>query len=135
MAHPIFDYPILIREGHLDTFGHVNNAVYLQIFEEARWDLITKRGYGLDKVRELKQGPTILEIKIKFLKEMKLRTQAVIKTQMISYEKKIGVMKQWIEDSSGANCCEAEFIFGLFDVRERKLVAPTEAWRAAVGLD
>jgi acyl-CoA thioester hydrolase len=135
MASAVFDYPILIREGHLDTFGHVNNAVYLQIFEEARWDLITKRGYGLDKVRETKQGPTILEIKIKFLKEMKLRTQAVIKTQMISYEKKIGVMKQWIEDSSGANCYEAEFIFGLFDVRERKLVAPTDAWRAAVGLD
>src|SRR5262245_2590352 len=116
MAHEVSDYPILIRESHLDTFGHVNNAVYLQIFEEARWDLITKRGYGLDKVRESKQGPTIVEIRIKFFKELRLRTQCVIKTQLVSYEKKIGVMKQWIEDASGANCCEAEFVFGLFDI-------------------
>ncbi len=31
------EYHLLILEKHLDTFGHVNNASYLEILEEARW--------------------------------------------------------------------------------------------------
>ena len=50
--HATFVYETLIRESHLDTFGHVNNATYLQLYEEARWELITRNGYGLAKVRE-----------------------------------------------------------------------------------
>lgn len=37
MLGPIHEYPVVIREHHLDTFGHVNNAAYLDILEEARW--------------------------------------------------------------------------------------------------
>ena len=29
MANPIFKYEVIIRETHLDTYGHVNNAAYL----------------------------------------------------------------------------------------------------------
>ena len=43
----IFVYYLIIRESHLDTFGHLNNATYLQLFEEARWDYITNRGFGV----------------------------------------------------------------------------------------
>ena len=64
-------YPVLIKEGHLDTFGHVNNAVYLALLEEARWDLLTQNNYGLDKIVATQIGPTILEIKINFLKNEK----------------------------------------------------------------
>ena len=133
MPNKIFEYPILIREGHLDTFGHVNNAVYLQILEEARWDLITENGYSLAKIRETQQGPTILEIKIKFNLELKLRTQVVIKTQLMSHEKKVGILKQWIEGADGRTYCEAEFTIGLFDVRARKLIAATPEWLSAIG--
>lgn len=133
MENKIFDYPLLIREGHLDTFGHVNNAVYVQIFEEARWELVTKNGYGLDKVHKDQLGPTILGIKIRFMKELKLRTQVTIKTQSISYEKKIGTLKQWIEGADGTIFAEAEFTYGLFDMRERKLVVPTPDWLKAIG--
>lgn len=133
MSHPIFEYPILIREAHLDTFGHVNNATYLQIYEEARWEIITRNGYGMPKIRETGQGPTILEIHLKFQKELRLRQKVTIKTRLESYPGKVGVLKQWIENEAGETCSEAEFKFGLFDVRERKLVAPTPAWLQALG--
>ena len=38
MEWKVFTYPLLIKETYLDTFGHVNNATYLTLFEEARWD-------------------------------------------------------------------------------------------------
>ena len=50
MDSTIFSYPLIIKEMDLDTFGHVNNARYLTLFEDARWDLITKNGYGLKKI-------------------------------------------------------------------------------------
>ncbi len=39
-------YPVTIRETHIDSLGHVNNAVYLTLFEEARWEWITAGGYN-----------------------------------------------------------------------------------------
>ena len=131
--HTIFEYPLTILETHLDTFGHVNNAVYLQIFEEARWELITQNGYGLDKIKETGLGPTILEIKIRYSRELKPRTKIIIKTQLASYNGRIGTIKQWIVDHEQNKYCEAEFTMGLFDTKARKLVTPTSDWLKAIG--
>lgn len=132
MEAKIFEYPITIKESQLDTFGHVNNAVYLQIFEEARWDLVTANGYGLEYVQKSQIGPTLLEVNLRFMKEIKLRDRVVIKTQSISYEGKISKIRQWIE-KDGVNCCEALFTIALFDLKQRKLVPPTPEWLRAIG--
>jgi len=129
----IFSYSLTIREHHLDTFGHVNNATYLSILEEARWELITQNGYGLFYIRETGLGPTILEINIKFIKELRLRQEIVIESRMISYEGKIGKIEQKML-RNGEECCIAEFTIGLFSVKERKLVLPTPEWLKAIGL-
>ncbi len=57
MPYPKATYEVLILESYLDSFGHVNNAAYLTLFEEARWDFITKNGYGLNKVLETPARP------------------------------------------------------------------------------
>ena len=57
MAFNEFIYTVMIKENHLDTFGHVNNAAYLTLYEEARWDFITKNGYGLEVIQNEKKGP------------------------------------------------------------------------------
>jgi len=130
----IFEYPLLIREFHLDTFGHVNNAVYLQIFEEARWQFITEHGYGLKEIREALKGPVILEINLHFKHEMKLRDQVTIHSQMEKYEGKVGLIKQWITNQKGDICCEATFKMAFFDLKTRKIILPTPEWLKAVGL-
>lgn len=132
MENTTHEYPLTIKEFHLDTFGHVNNATYLQIYEEARWELITAKGYGLDKIRKSGQGPIILEINLKFLKELRLRENIIIHTQSLGYQGKIGKLKQWITDSKGNICSEVEMVLGLFDTKERKLIEPTEDWLNAV---
>lgn len=129
-----FDYPLKIRERHLDTFGHVNNATYLEMFEEARWEIINANGYDINKVKQTGLGPVILEVHLRFLKELKLHENVVIKTSSKDYKGKIGTLRQWIENERAENCCEAEFKMGLFDLRARKLVEPTAEWLAAIGL-
>lgn len=129
-----FEYPIIIREHHLDTFGHVNNATYLEIFEEARWEFITMNGYDLNKIKETGFGPVVLEINIKFLRELGVRKSVIVHSQNLSYEGKVSKLRQWIEDQDGQIYCDAEFKFGLFDVKTRKLVAPTPEWLKAIGM-
>lgn len=126
-------YEILIRESHLDTFGHVNNAAYLSLYEEARWELISSRGYDLQKIQITKQGPVILEVNLKFLKELTLREKIRITTELISYSGKIGQLEQKMIKSDGSVASSAVFIFGLFDLKARKLIEPTKEWKYAVG--
>lgn len=125
-------YPITIKEQHLDTFGHVNNATYLELFEEARWELITENGYGLEKIKATNLGPVILEIKLRFIKEIKLREKIIIESKLNSYENRIARMTQTML-RAGETCCTAEIAFALFDLKERKLVLPTADWLKAVG--
>lgn len=128
-----FEYPILIKEAYLDTYGHVNNAVYLTLFEEARWDFVTQNHYGLRKIQETGIGPTILELKLTFSKELRLRDQVVIKTKITDYVRKICFITQtiWRGDEL---CCTAEFKLGLFDLHQRKLILPTDEWLKALGV-
>ena len=134
MANTTFFYSILIREAHLDTFGHVNNAKYLQIFEEARWDFITANGYGLAEIQKCQQSPIMLEVHLKWKRELRLRETIRIESSVVAYRKKIGILRQKILNSKGELAAVADFTFGLFDTQIRKLIIPTEAWQRALGI-
>lgn len=130
----IFNYSLQVQENHLDQFDHVNNATYLIFFEEARWDLLNKNGYDLQKIKATGLGPTILEIHLKFLKELRLHDEIIIETQLISYHEKIGKLSQ-IMLRHNEHCCSAEFVIGLFNLKERKLVKPTQEWLNVLGFN
>lgn len=128
----LYSYPLLIKEGHLDSFGHVNNATYLALFEEARWDIVTKSGYGIQKMLATGLAPTILEVKIRYLRELRLREEIVIQTEFFAYRGKIGKLAHTILRGT-EQCCLAEFTMALFDLHQRKIVAPTPEWLRATG--
>lgn len=130
----VYSYRLLILETYLDMLGHVNHATYLTLLEEARWDLLTKNGHGLKKIMETGFAPTILEVNIRYLKEIRLREEIIIETQLISFSGKIGRLNQRMLRGEDI-CCVAEFTFGLFDLGKRKLIDPSEEWRRALGID
>lgn len=128
-------YSKQILEHHLDSFGHVNNATYLELFEEARWDLITNNGFGLQEIQKTKMGPVILEVNLKFMKELKNRESITIVTELIEQGKKIGKLRQQILLGDNSLSAEAIFTFALFDLKERKLLEPTPQWKKAIGIN
>lgn len=128
-------YEVLITEKHLDTFGHVNNAVYLELYEEARWDLITKGGWGLDKIQKEKIGPVITSIKIDFKREISNRTKIYIHTKFGGFRNsKVSYINQQMLDDAGNILNEMSMEAGLFDLRQRRLIAPTDEWMHALGI-
>lgn len=124
----------LIKEIHTDLFGHVNNATYLELFEEARWDLIVRNGFGIPEIRKLGVGPVILECNLKFLREIHPREEVTITVEPLEYTGKVGKLRQQILKTNGEVSCDAIFTFGLFDLKNRKLIEPTAEWKRAIGM-
>lgn len=134
MEFETFEYEVLILEKHLDSFGHVNNAVYLELYEEARWDFITKKGYGLKKIHEEKKGPVLLDTTLKFKREILNRETIIIKTSEQWVRGKIMGLTQKMINKNDEVCSEATFTIGFMDMKLRKLVQPTKEWLHACGL-
>lgn len=130
-----FHWQFTVLEGHLDTFGHMNHATYLQLFEQARWEFVTKRGYGLKKVQETQIGPTILEAHVKYKRELRLRETVTIESVCPPYEGKIGRVFQRMLNSKNQEAATLEIIVGLFDMKARKLISATPEWLHALGAD
>lgn len=130
----IGSYKFKVKEHHLDTYGHINNATYLALYEEARWEIMTERGYSFAEIHKSQQGPVILEVNLKFLKEIGLRENITITTEVVHYKGKIGQMLQKMIKDDGVVASEALFTFGLFDLKERKLLEPTPKWKMVLGL-
>lgn len=131
----VFEYEVLIRELHLDSFGHVNNAAYVQLYEEARWDFITKNGYGLDYVLKHQMGPVILDLKVRFKRELKNRETIKILSKTIEVvNPKMMVLEQTMVKADGKIASDATFTIGFFDMKERKLINASPEWLKAVGI-
>ena len=132
-AH-IFEYRRQILEHHLDSYGHVNNAVYLQIYEEARWDFITTNGYGHQQVMECQLGPVILECQVKFQVELVNRQWIVLKSWCsLLPHPLLYTIHQEIWTDQNVLASQAQFTGGLMDLQKRKLVRPSTAWLQAMG--
>lgn len=127
-------YKILVREHHVDSLGHMNNATYLALYEEARWQIMAERGFGFHDIQKNQIGPVILEVNLKFLKEIRLRETISISLEILDYKGKIGHMKQQMLKEDGTVASEAVFTFGLFDMKSRKLIEPTPEWKKALAI-
>lgn len=126
-----FLYKKLILEHHLDTFGHVNNATYLSLYEEARWERITAGGFGLKEIIATQTGPVILEANVRYMREIGLRETISITMEKSEWNGKIGTITQKMINESGAVCSEATFKIGFMDLKSRKLITPPVAWTIA----
>ena len=136
MSNTIYEYEKIIMEQHLDTFGHVNNAVYLSIYEEARWDFITKNGLGLKQILESKIGPVLLDLNLTFKSELNNREKIKIFSQARPEmrNKYVMVLDQKILKENGKVASTITLSVGLMDLEQRKLISPTKEWLAALGL-
>jgi YbgC/YbaW family acyl-CoA thioester hydrolase len=80
----IFQTRITVRGYELDSYGHVNNAVYLQYFEQARWEVMRELNI-LDYFTENGLLLVVTESNVRYMREACLFDDLVIET---TYEQK-----------------------------------------------
>ena len=130
-----FEYKTQILEHHLDSFGHVNNAKYLELYEDARWDFITKNGYGLKEIQEFQKGPIVLDVHCRYKRELVNREMITVISTPTEHKQKIMRMQQIIVKENGEVAAEADFTFGFMDLKLRKMITPIPEWLKAIGLN
>ena len=128
-----FSYEFTVDQDLLDEYGHVNNARYLDLYEEARWDILDKSGYGREIVRKSKKGPVILEVNIRFRRELLPGQKIRIETTSRRINDRIFYFDQAMINDKGEEASRAVFTYALFDLTERKMVKPDDGWLRAFG--
>ena len=60
---------VRVRGYELDSYGHVNNAVYLQYYEQARWEMMKELGF-LDHLKESDLSLVVVESLVRYMREL-----------------------------------------------------------------
>ncbi len=77
----IYEWLVTVRGYELDSFSHVNNAVYLQYMEQARWEIFRlKNLYDYFSRHDLIL--VITENHIRYIQEAKIFDELVVKTEL-----------------------------------------------------
>lgn len=74
-----FNFTIQVRGYELDSYGHVNNAVYLNYLEQSRWDIIHETGL-LDLLNNENLLLVVIENRIRYIREAVLFDELEILT-------------------------------------------------------
>jgi len=93
-----------VRGYHLDVYGHVNNARYLEFLEEARWRFFAERGV-IDTLTGKELAMVVVNININYRRAALIHEELKIVTQLTKVGNKSFIIRQEISlaDSSLTN--------------------------------
>jgi acyl-CoA thioester hydrolase len=127
----LFAVPITVRRYELDTQGHLNQAVYLQYAEHARWEFLLSAGISQDVLLDSGVGPVVLETTIRYERELRGGEEVTVSCAFDWTGGKTFLLVQEIRTLDGAPAARISSRCGLLDLRERRLVAdPAQRLRA-----
>ncbi|MEV5977342.1 thioesterase family protein [Streptomyces sp. NPDC052114] len=130
MAEP-FSVRVGVRGYETDSQGHLNQAVYLQYAEHARWSLLRAAGIEQTDLLDKGVGPVVLENTVRYLRELRAGDETTVSCAFVWGERKTFGVEQTVTRADGMVAATVTSVGGLLDLKERRLVAdPREYFRA-----
>jgi acyl-CoA thioester hydrolase len=118
-----FSVPVTVRGYETDTQGHLNQSVYLNYAEHARWSLLQAAGISQAELVASGVGPVALETTIRFRRELLAGDEVTVSCAFEWGEGKTFRIRQVVTKADGTVAAEVEAVGGLMDLSERRLVA------------
>lgn len=109
-----------VRATHLDLLGHVNNARFLEYLEWARWEWAETIGWDLATITREKKSPVVVHLSINFAKELTYPETISVHTRVKEVSTRTIILHQEIHKENGELAADAEIVWVLVDLRERK---------------
>ncbi|PAZ16835.1 thioesterase [Streptomyces sp. SA15] len=122
MTEP-FSVPVTVRGYETDVQGHLNQSVYLNYAEHARWSLLQAAGISQAGLISKGVGPVALETTIRYKRELLAGDEVEVTCDFEWGEGKTFRIQQAIRKSDGTVAAEITAVGGLLDLKERRLVA------------
>ncbi|PSM43020.1 thioesterase [Streptomyces dioscori] len=140
MAEP-YAVPVTVRGYETDVQGHLNQAVYVNYAEHARWSLLQAAGITQAGLIAKGVSPVSLEMTVRYLRELRAGDEVEVTCGFDWGEDgeqgsgKTFRIRQTIRRTDGTVAAEITAVGGLMDLKERKLVADPRAYFRALATD
>lgn len=121
----MFEYRLQVRGYELDSYGHVNNAVYLNYYEQARWELVRQCGI-FDMMITSELLLVVTDIKIRFSREAKLFDKILIHTRLCVEGSFVMFHHRMINEESGLKLSHAEVRTVVINKNRQPMGIPDE---------
>ena len=103
----IFNLKKKIYGFECDMYGHLNNAIYLQVFETARAEALSSIGMSVTELLEKGYMLYLTKVEIKFKKGIELEDIINVQSKIIEHNKMKFIWNQEIYNSKNELCTEA----------------------------
>ncbi|ALM52787.1 acyl-CoA thioesterase [Halomonas huangheensis] len=108
-----------VRGYHLDGYGHVNHARYLEFLEEGRWDYFDHHAALMDQLRDGQIAFVVVNLNIDYRAAAVAGDDLVVETQLAEVGSRSAKMVQEIRRRSDQQrVCRAVLTFVLLNVAE-----------------
>lgn len=111
---------IKVRGYHIDVYGHVNNARYLEFLEEARWEACANR-IDLKAMNSEGLAFTVVNININFRRPAVMEDTLLIESEVTQFRRRSALFHQVIKiKGTDTVVVDAEVTFLIFDQNKQK---------------
>jgi acyl-CoA thioester hydrolase len=117
---------LTVRSYELDSYNHVNNAVYLQYLEFARMEYLRAIGFDYPGLYVAGYFLFVTHIDIRYKVPARLFDELSIEVEPIKLGKVSGTFRQRIVNQKGDLCAEADVSWGCVDTTGRPTKIPDE---------
>jgi acyl-CoA thioester hydrolase len=118
-----FRVRITVRGYEIDARGHLNQAVYLQYAEHARWECLRAAGISHDALAATRVGPAALENTIRYRAELRAGDEVDVSCQFEwgGSSKIFRIMQDFVR-ADGTVAAELRGIGGMLHLDHRHLL-------------
>lgn len=92
----MYETKLSVRTYECDSYGHVNNANYLNYLEYARWDFLKQIGFDNEAILEGGYAVYVARIEIDYKKSARADDELVIRSWAIKKGAVSGIIQQQI---------------------------------------
>ncbi|MQS09934.1 acyl-CoA thioesterase [Streptomyces alkaliphilus] len=122
-----FSVRIRTRGYELDQQGHLNQAVYTQYAEHARWRFLDAAGLTPEVLRAAGLGPALLKCAIRYQRELRGGDEVDVTCALTGGKGRLVELTQHFRTPDGVAVARFENVIGLLDLTTRRLVADPRA--------
>jgi len=90
----VFESRFRVRSYELDGFAHLNHVVFLNWFEQARFDAFEAGGLPAPEIQARGWGVYVVHVDVQYLKEARLGDELVVRTSVVEVGRSSMIFRQ-----------------------------------------
>ena len=118
--------PFTVRSYELDSFGHLNHAVFLNFFEQARFDALEACGWPIQRVLDRGWAVYVVRIEVDYLAEVMWGDELQVETWVDEVRKSSMTLAQTAVKSDGTVAARARVVGVWVGQNRRPMRMPDE---------